>query len=147
MFCCKDDKPDDDKPDDDKHGSDKDDKKDDEKGDKKNDEKDDQKDDKKGDKKGDAPSLSLLLAMKSSDVGSCCYSKTGPSDCEHPGDWCSKTEAKCTDCGGTFWTAKQIDDFKHRKVRQAEPPAFILQMRHSEPAPRGSGRKEGRRQG
>ncbi|EOD23154.1 hypothetical protein EMIHUDRAFT_447849 [Emiliania huxleyi CCMP1516] len=41
--------------------------------------------------------------------------KTGPSNCEHPRDWCNENEAKCTDCGGTFWTAEQIDDFERRK--------------------------------
>merc|ERR1712216_154359 len=29
----------------------------------------------------------------------CCY-KANCSQCEHPGDWCSKSAAKCKDCGG-----------------------------------------------
>ena len=79
--------------------------------------KDSDKDDKKDDDaKAANPFLSLLLASKNKDTGTCCYSKTGPSNCEHPRDWCNENEAKCTDCGGTFWTAEQIDDFERRKV-------------------------------
>merc|ERR1719198_1277991 len=58
----------------------------------------------------------------------CCY-KANCTQCEHPGDWCSKDAATCKDCGGVqLCTVNQTEDAGNNSSTAPSAAEVLAQM-------------------
>merc|ERR1712070_189853 len=61
----------------------------------------------------------------------CCF-KADCQQCEHPGDWCSKDAATCTDCGGKQWcTVNQTEEAGNNSSATQSAAEVLAEMESS----------------